>query len=512
MDSLFRPGAASGVWCCFLPTLALFSALFNHSSDLESEVKGVKVLSLVLSVFLAAMSVIAAYDLLNSAYKTSKGSGGIVNRIVDCVVKDIFERASSRDARLRRHLDTNRPPQPPQQRSKKKKTDNLTAKSGVVLSVFLFVGLWFFGPRLTSTLPVILLASICLAFYSLNLRRAFETFPKSFTFGEGCLAMQGIILFSFEAIVTLFLDPTSDDVTTVSGSFARIGKAGLLSCLVFCALPLVPGLSRFRSPSWYLCSGIVVLFGVTLPYLMFTMKREPITWVLGLIWTSWGRLGFMALSLSFVAVSLVIVGRQTVKATTSVRKYFHLFTVVVYTFGVFVDPDFLFLSSIVAVCTLTLIESFRFHGIEPFSSFLDSVLFTFLDEKDSGALILTHIYLQTGCSLPLWLSHDLAKTNAVCLLSGVLAIGVGDAAASVVGSRFGRVKLPDSNKSVEGTLASVAAQLFYLWALEALGVMGKATLEWNVTLFLPIMICAVVEAIVTQVDNIVLPLVLYTLL
>ena len=33
--------------------------------------------------------------------------------------------------------------------------------------------------------------------------------------------------------------PSSDDVTTVAGSFARIGKAGLLSCIAFCSLPLI---------------------------------------------------------------------------------------------------------------------------------------------------------------------------------------------------------------------------------------------------------------------------------
>ena len=44
------------------------------------------------------------------------------------------------------------------------------------------------------------------------------------------------------------------------------------------------------------------------------------------------------------------------QVSTVTRKYFHLTTAVVYTFGVAVDPDFLCLSSYVAVCVLILIE------------------------------------------------------------------------------------------------------------------------------------------------------------
>ena len=59
----FRPGAASGVWCCFLPTLALASALYDCDYD-ASAVKPIKIVTLALSGFLAATSVVAAYEIL----------------------------------------------------------------------------------------------------------------------------------------------------------------------------------------------------------------------------------------------------------------------------------------------------------------------------------------------------------------------------------------------------------------------------------------------------------------
>ena len=33
------------------------------------------------------------------------------------------------------------------------------------------------------------------------------TFGGSFTFGEGCLALQSVVLFAFEALSTLVIDP-----------------------------------------------------------------------------------------------------------------------------------------------------------------------------------------------------------------------------------------------------------------------------------------------------------------
>ena len=45
----------------------------------------------------------------------------------------------------------------------------------------------------------------------------------------------------------------------------------------------------------------------------------------------------------------------------------------------------------------------RLFRICPFGSYVHSALEVFLDDKDSGALILTHVYLLLGLALPLWL-------------------------------------------------------------------------------------------------------------
>ena len=43
------------------------------------------------------------------------------------------------------------------------------------------------------------------------------------------------------------------------------------------------------------------------------------------------------------------------------------------------------------------------YRIGPFGESIHSALEVFLDEKDSGPLILTHVYLLLGFAVPLWL-------------------------------------------------------------------------------------------------------------
>lgn len=57
-----------------------------------------------------------------------------------------------------------------------------------------------------------------------------------------------------------------------------------------------------------------------------------------------------------ILCAFLIVMNQSSKATTVNRKYFHALVVIVYTSGILIDVNFLYLSSIVSLCIMVRIK------------------------------------------------------------------------------------------------------------------------------------------------------------
>jgi dolichol kinase len=169
------------------------------------------------------------------------------------------------------------------------------------------------------------------------------------------------------------------------------------------------------------------------------------------------------------------------------------------------------------------------------------------DERDGGALTLTHLYLLLGCALPVW--ADMAGTASAALagtggfqlmwrlsngvgscvapFAGVLIIAIGDAMASVVGKNYGRLHWPGTKKTVEGTVAAAASVLVsalaiygIMWHLPTVMRMGVSLDSlWPVMqvselvgiIFATVLVC-LLEAFTEQIDNLVLPVCFYSLL
>jgi dolichol kinase len=160
----------------------------------------------------------------------------------------------------------------------------------------------------------------------------------------------------------------------------------------------------------------------------------------------------------------------------------------------------------------------------------------FTDERDAGPVYITHLALLLGMAAPMWLSLFLEFKGGGLLrflvsASGLICLGLGDTAASVVGVLLGRWQvLKGSSKTAEGTLAGAAAMLCGVVGLSVaassscfasgntfLGchnVSGSSSivsskLNFVSTLLGPLTVvtfgAALLEAVTQQLDNLIVP-------
>lgn len=131
---------------------------------------------------------------------------------------------------------------------------------------------------------------------------------------------------------------------------------------------------------------------------------------------------------------------------------------------------------------------------------IDGLTNIFKSDHDHGPILRTHIYLLVGLSAPIWMSSTLKlKFN---LLIGLISIGIGDAAAALVGIYFGRHKWFTTKKTVEGTLACFLSQY-----ISAILICDYLAIEMHhIDALIIFIISSMLETFTNQVDNLVLPL------
>jgi dolichol kinase len=177
-------------------------------------------------------------------------------------------------------------------------------------------------------------------------------------------------------------------------------------------------------------------------------------------------------------VTVLAAGIATVLSLTSVvevdtrRKVFHGIMVAMLLPTVFVDPCFVALALMLILAIFLLLDLFRASQLPPISRPLTNFLAPYVDGRDHrGPVIISHVFLLIGCAVPLWLSLAGAPRSGVgpwigwdvierdvSMVSGVICVGMGDAAASLIGRRYGRHKwLWSGGKSLEGSLAFTVA-------------------------------------------------------
>ncbi|XP_063230364.1 dolichol kinase isoform X2 [Bacillus rossius redtenbacheri] len=322
-----------------------------------------------------------------------------------------------------------------------------------------------------------------------------EHCPLSFTIGEASVVSQGLLLFitSCENNVLQSLYESPKDCVEIVTLILQVGLLGV--GLICGAVWLLPAL---RAPVPFYTVVLAVAVGMVVPALYFLLEFNPVKW----IWL------FMFETQESALSSQVEAGKR---ASTSVRKCFHVLAVAVFLPGLIMHPCLLYLSSGVVLALFLILEAFRILQMPPLGGALQDSYSVFVDEKDAGGLALTPIYLLVGCCTPMWLHPVLSSEALLPLMSGLLAVGIGDTAASVYGHKFGRHKWKDSKKTKEGTAACIIFQMAFVAILMMFGLVESNCIEYVRTL-IAVVSSSIVEAKTDQVDNLCLPLITYLLL
>lgn len=199
------------------------------------------------------------------------------------------------------------------------------------------------------------------------------------------------------------------------------------------------------------------------------------------------------------------------------RKVFHGMVVAMFLIPGVLDPQFTHLCLSLALAAFLILDIVRAGQLPPASGTIARFLQPFVDGRDlKGPVVVSHVFLLLGCGAGWWLTLAAApegeawgwgdRRRELSFVSGVVCVGLGDAAASLVGRRWGSTKWGwRGGKSLQGSAAFmvvVAAGLgvgrWWMGGDGGLGVVARvlAVGAWG----------SMVEAVVTGVnDNVVVP-------
>ena len=230
----------------------------------------------------------------------------------------------------------------------------------------------------------------------------------------------------------------------------------------------------------------------------------------------------------------VVFQLTTVVEVDTRRKVFHGMMVLMFLPTIFVDPTFVALAFSLILAIFLLLDLFRASQLSPVSKPLTYFLAPYVDGRDhQGPIIVSHIFLLIGCAIPLWLSLASTErsgaapfegwevqTRDLSMISGVVCVGMGDAAASLIGRRYGRRRWPWSGgKSLEGSFAFAIAVVMGIvvaraWLLIG-GWVGDSGDRWVMTITKAMVAAlgsSLTEAILTGGnDNVIVPVILWLL-
>ncbi|KAJ1948859.1 dolichol kinase [Linderina macrospora] len=349
-----------------------------------------------------------------------------------------------------------------------------------------------------------------------------RSLAKGFTLGEAAVVAQALVLVAMDFAVRLWSSGEAyEDIGVVCLEAAVLGL--LAMARVLASVFNVPAVSVIGShkptdngsmAAVATFAAIVGAFGsASLLLVAFICRVNPVWWVVQTVLGSPTHLLTIAYWVALLAIGS---GLYALAATTSFanshsklvlhikRKSYHLLATLMFVPGFLVSPQLLHLGFTVALVGFALVECVRVFGIGPLAGPIRVFISKFVDHRDAGRLVTSHFYLLFGCALPVWLGGS----SPVACLAGVLSLGIGDAVASLVGMRLGRVRWPGSPKTVEGTAGFVFSMFAVIQCIRV-GLGDSASVGSWLPLLMLLAVSGILEAFTEQNDNLMIPMFMY---
>lgn len=362
-------------------------------------------------------------------------------------------------------------------------------------------------------IPALCIFAICLSTIQ-------SAMPRSFTVGEAvviaelCAVLFHVTMFSVVLEVPHVRMLTSKLRKIIAiGLFSGVGIS-TANLSLFRVWPYLNGKKLQELRGTCHCIMTTLMFVLILEWMSYSIGENSLIWVWNYVTEH------TATPLKFIVYYLIVLAPALALAPSShqgsshqivVRKYFHLLALVMFIPTILVHIRFMALAFAVALCVFMVAEALRIAEVQMVASFMNPFMARYVDERDSGAAVLTHIYLLLGCALPVFFTYFIQRgvfsaNSLLIALSGVTVTGLGDAAASFIGMRFGRHRWPGSKKTFEGSCAMVVAVVaLQALCLRIVGFHHLSAASWC-RLVLADVLVSLLEACTDQIDNLFLPL------
>lgn len=289
----------------------------------------------------------------------------------------------------------------------------------------------------------------------------------------------------------------------------------MVASLIVSLMLVYPVFKGIQSSGYEWLSPLVVVafagafYWLTDRQLQPVLKEDPVVWLWNYIHQSQLRYNVLVGWVSALAVLIPAVFLSANRLSLNTRrKVWHVVLLGSIAYPALIhEPAFTLLSLLGSGVLFVVLEVVRYNRLTPVGQLLYDQLVVFQDFKDlKGPLNLLYIFLVLGVTIPIAYDHLAEEGVTLRSFIGILALGVGDTFASVIGKRFGSIKWKHGTKSIQGTVAFVATT-FAGFVLVDRYLLEQRVDNWE-NVFIMVLLGGVLEGVSTLNDNVLIPCVM----